>query len=100
MILSSYGYIPVYTEYNIVYTMRVQNQGQLSFFVLHGSVLLLDHASIHPPCTVQRSLQPKVKKTRVQTIYYVGLANSGIYWYILCTAWCILRCTTLYFESG
>jgi hypothetical protein len=30
--------------------------------LFQGSVLLLDYASIHPPCTVQRSLQPKVKK--------------------------------------
>jgi hypothetical protein len=45
-ILRSYGYIPVDTEYNLVYTMSVQNQGQLKYFVLHGSVLLLDHASV------------------------------------------------------
>ena len=61
-ILRSYRYIPVYTEYNSVYTMRIQNQGQLSYFVLHGSILVLVHASIHHPCTVQCSLQPKVKK--------------------------------------
>ena len=53
-ILTSYRYIPVYTEYNLVYTMRIQNQGQLSYFVLHGSVLLLDHAIIHPPWKVLR----------------------------------------------
>jgi hypothetical protein len=51
-ILTSYRYIPVYTEYNLVYTMRIQNQGQLSCFLLHGSVLLLDHAIIHPPWSV------------------------------------------------
>ena len=60
-ILRSYRYISVYTEYNSVYTMRIQNQGQLSYFVLHGSILVLVHASIHHPCTVQCSLQPKVK---------------------------------------
>ncbi len=61
-ILCLYGYIPVYTKYNLVHTMCVQIQWQLSYFLFQGSVLLLDHASIHPPCTVQRSLQPKVKK--------------------------------------
>ena len=63
-------------------------------------MLLLDHASIHPPCTVQRSLQPKVKKKRVKAIRYVGLLHSCIYRYILRTAWYILRHTTLYLESG
>ena len=48
-ILRSYQYIPVYAEYNSVYTMRLQNQGQLSYFVLHGSILVLVHASIHHP---------------------------------------------------
>ena len=61
-ILRSYLYIPVYTEYNSVYTMRMQNQGQLSYFVLYGSILVLVHASIHHPCTVQCILQPEVKK--------------------------------------
>ncbi len=30
-ILTSYRYILVYTEYNLVYTMRIQNQGKLSY---------------------------------------------------------------------
>ena len=82
-ILRPYRYIPVYTKYNLVYTMWVQTQWQLSYFLFQDSVLLLDHASMHPPCTVQRSLQPKVKKTRVQAIRYVGLLHSCIYQYIL-----------------
>ena len=78
--------------------MRVQNEGQLSYFVLQGSVLLFDHASIHSPCTVQRSLQPKVKKTRVQEIHQVSTAYITVY------AMRIMlyeeTSTTLYFESG
>ncbi len=71
--LRSYRYIPVYTKYNLVYTMWVQTQWQLSYFLVQDFVLLLDHSPMHPPCTVQRSLQLKVKKTRVQAIRYVGL---------------------------
>ncbi len=99
-ILRSYLYIPVYTRYNLVYTMWVQTQWQLSYFLFQDIVLLLDHASIHPPFTVQCSLQPKVKKTRVQAIRYAGLSHSCIYQYILLTAGYILRYTTLYLESG
>ena len=49
------------------------------------------HASIHTPCTAQPILQPKVKKTSLQEIDYVYSACASCY---------ILRCTTLFFESG
>ena len=99
-ILCLYGYIPVYTKVNLVYTMCVHIQRQLSYFLFQGSVLLLDHASIHPPCTVQCNLQPKVKKKRVKAIRYVGLVHRCIYQYILHTAQYIQRYTILYLESG
>ena len=83
-ILCLYGYIPVYTKYNLVHTMCVHIQWQLSYFLFQGSVLLLDHASIHPPCTVQRSLQPKVKKNtcadhqvcRLGTLVYIPVYTT------------------------
>ena len=91
-ILRSYRYIPVYTKYNLVYTMWVQTQWQLSYFLFQGSVLLLDPASIHPPCTVQHSLQPKVKKktcdgNQVCRLSVLGAVHKCIYRYILRTAW-------------
>ena len=61
---------------------------------------MLYHASIHPPCTVQSSLQLKVKKTRVPENRYVDLIHSCIYAYIPRIDRYILRYTTLYLESG
>ncbi len=65
--------------YIVVYLMFSHSQEQVSYILLYGSVLRSDHASIHPPCTAQPILQPKVKKTRVQEINQISTAYITVY---------------------
>ncbi len=65
--------------YIVVYLMFSHSHGQVSYILLYGSVLRFVQASIHPPCTAQPILQPRVKKTRVQEIHQVSTAYTMAY---------------------
>jgi hypothetical protein len=95
-ILRSYRYIPSYTKYNLVYTIFLWcwvccTVGWLS------NVWICVHT-----CPVIRhvNLESKVKKKSVLIMTWLYFVHTGIYQVILCTAWYILRNTTLYLESG
>ncbi len=72
-------YIPVYIMYIVVCRMFSHGQGQVSYFLLQGSVLMFAHASIHTPCTAHPILQPKVKKTCLQEIDCVHSMRIMLY---------------------